>query len=166
MLGPVLERLQNELLDPLIEMTFNRMMAAGIVPPPPEELQGVEINVEFVSMLAQAQRAVATNGVDRFMGNIGMVAQLKPEVLDNIDADKWAEVYSDMLGVDPELIVPSDKVALIRQDRAKMAQAQSQQAALAQGAQTAKTLASADTGKQNALTDVMGMFSGYNQQPQ
>ena len=166
MLGPVLERLQNELLDPLIEMTFNRMIAAGIVPPPPEELQGAEINVEFVSMLAQAQRAVATNGVDRFMGSLGMIAQMKPEVLDNIDADKWAESYSDMLGVDPELIVPSDKVALIRQDRAKMAQQQAKQEAMAQGSQVAKNLASADTSGQNALTDVMGMFSGYNQQPQ
>jgi len=166
MLGPVLERLQNELLDPLIEMTFNRMIAAGIVPPPPEELQGAEINVEFVSMLAQAQRAVATNGVDRFMGSLGMIAQLKPEVLDNINADKWAESYSDMLGVDPELIVPSDKVALIRQDRAKMAQQQAKQEAMTQGSQVAKNLAGADTSGQNALTDVMGMFSGYNQQPQ
>lgn len=166
MLGPVLERLQNEMLDPLIEMTFNRMIAAGIVPPPPEELQGAEINVEFVSMLAQAQRAVATNGVDRFMGSLGMIAQLKPEVLDNIDADKWAESYSDMLGVDPELIVPSDKVALIRDQRAKLAQQQAKQEAMAQGSQVARNLASADTSGQNALTDVMGMFSGYNQQPQ
>ena len=91
---------------------------------------------------------------------------MKPEVLDNIDADKWAETYSDMLGVDPELIVPSDKVALIRQDRAKMAQQQAKQEAMAQGSQVAKNLAGADTSGQNALTDVMGMFSGYNQQPQ
>ena len=166
MLGPVLERLQNELLDPLIEMTFNRMIAAGIVPPPPQELQGADIQVEFVSMLAQAQRAVATNGVDRFMGSLGMIAQMKPEVLDNIDADKWAESYSDMLGVDPELIVPGDKVALIRQDRAKQQQQLSKQEAMAQGAQTAKTMSGADTSGKNALTDVMGMFSGYNQQPQ
>jgi hypothetical protein len=162
MLGTVIERLQNELLDPLIEMTFNRMLEAGIVPPPPPEIQGSNINVEFVSMLAQAQKAVSTNGIDRFMGNIAQVAQFKPEVLDKFDVDKWADIYSDVLGVDPELILPNDQVAQIRAARQKAQQAAAQQAQMAQGAATAKDLSAADTGGQNALTDVMNMFSGYN----
>lgn len=161
MLGPVLERLHNEILDPLIEMTFARMVAARIVPPPPEELQGRELNVEFVSMLAQAQRAIATNGVDRFVGNLGVIAQMKPEVLDKLDADRWADAYADMLGIDPELIVPGEQVALIRQQRAQQQQAAQQAALLAQGADTAAKLASADTSGANALTDVTHAFSGY-----
>lgn len=161
MLGPVLERLHNEILDPLIEMTFTRMVEANIVPPPPDELQGMELNVEFVSMLAQAQRAIATNSVDRFVGNLGAVAGIKPEVLDKFDADRWADAYADMLGIDPELIVPGDKVALIRKQRAE-AQAQAQQAAmLNQGADTAQKLGSVDTSQQSALTDVTRAFSGY-----
>ena len=161
MLGPVLERLHNEILDPLIEMTFSRMVEAGIVPPPPEELQGRELNVEFVSMLAQAQRAIATNSVDRFVGNLGAVAGIKPEVLDKFDADRWADSYADMLGIDPELIVPGEKVALIRQQRAQAAQAQQQAAMLQQGADVAQKLGSVDTSQQNALTDVTRAFSGY-----
>jgi hypothetical protein len=161
MLGPVLERMHNEILDPLIEMTFTRMVEANIVPPPPDELQGMELNVEFVSMLAQAQRAIATNSVDRFVGNLGAVAGIKPEVLDKFDADRWADAYADMLGIDPELIVPGDQVALIRKQRAK-AQAQAQQAAmLNQGADTAQKLGSVDTSQQSALTDVTRAFSGY-----
>jgi hypothetical protein len=161
MLGPVLERMHNEILDPLIEMTFTRMVEANIVPPPPDELQGMELNVEFVSMLAQAQRAIATNSVDRFVGNLGAVAGIKPEVLDKFDADRWADAYADMLGIDPELIVPGDQVALIRKQRAE-AQAQSQQAAmLNQGADTAQKLGSVDTSQQSALTDVTRAFSGY-----
>jgi hypothetical protein len=161
MLGPVLERMHNEILDPLIDMTFSRMVEAGIVPPPPEELQGIELNVEFVSMLAQAQRAIATNSVDRFVGNLGAIAQMKPEVLDKLDADRWADAYADMLGIDPELIVPGDKVALIRQQRADASEAQQQAALLNQGADTAQKLGSIDTSKQNALTDVTRAFSGY-----
>ena len=162
MLGPVLERLHNELLDPMIEMTFSRMIEAGIVPPPPEELQGMDINVEFVSMLAQAQRAVATNGVDRFVGNLGAVAGFKPDVLDKFDADKWADEYSEMLGINPELIVPNEQVALIRNQRAQQ-QAMAQRAALLnQNADTANKLAGASTTGDNALTNVMDMFSGYN----
>ena len=161
MLGPVLERMHNEILDPLIEMTFSRMVEANIVPPPPDELQGMELNVEFVSMLAQAQRAIATNSVDRFVGNLGAVAGIKPEVLDKFDADRWADAYADMLGIDPELIVPGEKVALIRQQRAQAAQAQQQAAMLQQGADVAQKLGSVDTSQQNALTDVTRAFSGY-----
>lgn len=161
MLGPVLERLHNEILDPLTEMTFSRMVEANIVPPPPDELQGMELNVEFVSMLAQAQRAIATNSVDRFVGNLGAVAGIKPEVLDKFDADRWADAYADMLGIDPELIVPGDKVALIRKQRAEAMQAQQQAAMLNQGADTAQKLGSVDTSQQSALTDVTRAFSGY-----
>lgn len=161
MLGPVLERLHNEILDPLIEMTFSRMVEAGIVPTPPEEMQGMELNVEFVSMLAQAQRAVATNSVDRFVGNLGAIAGMKPDVLDKFDADKWADAYADMLGVDPELIVPADQVALVRTQRAQAAAAAQQSALLNQGADTAQKLGSIDTSQQSALTDATRAFSGY-----
>lgn len=161
MLGPVLERLHNEILDPLIEMTFARMLEAGMVPPPPNELQGMELSVEFVSMLAQAQRAIATNSVDRFVGNLGAVAQMKPDVLDKIDSDYWADSYADMLGVDPKLIVPSDKVALIRKQRAEAQQAQAQAAQMQMAADTAQKLGSVDTGNQNMMTDITRQFSGY-----
>jgi hypothetical protein len=161
MLGPVLERLHNEILDPLIEMAFSRMVEAGIVPPAPQEMQGMELNVEFVSMLAQAQRAIATNSVDRFVGNLGAVAQLKPEVLDKLDADRWADAYADMLGIDPELIVPGDKVALIRQARAEAQQQAAQAEQMAQAADSVQKLSAADTSQQNALTDITRNFSGY-----
>jgi hypothetical protein len=161
MLGPVLERLHNELLDPLIEMTFDRMVTAGVVPPPPEELKGRELNVEFVSMLAQAQRAVATNSVDRYIANLGAVAQFKPDVLDKFDADEWADQYADMLGVDPKLIVPGEQVAIVRQQRAEQQAAAQQAAMVQQGADTARTLSQANTSGGNALTDITQMFSGY-----
>ena len=162
MLGPVLERLQNELLDPLIEMTFDQIMEAGIAPPPPEELQEHPVNVELVSMLAQAQRAVGTNSIDRFVGNIGAVAQFKPEVLDKLDADKWADLYADSLGLPAQIIVPEDKVKAIRQQRAQAQQAAQQSAMLNQQADTANKLAAAKTGGDpNALTDLTRAFSGY-----
>lgn len=161
MLGPVLERLHNEILDPLIEMTFSRMVEAGTVPPPPQELQGMDLGVEFVSMLAQAQRAVATNSIDRFVGNLGAVAQFKPDVLDKFDADNWADAYADMLGVDPDLIVPGEQVALIRQSRAQAQQqaAQAEQAAMA--ADAASKLGRVSTAQPNLLTDATAAFSGY-----
>ena len=159
MLGPVLERLHNEMLDPLVGIAFSRMLEAGILPPPPPEMQGVDLNVEYVSMLAQAQQAVGTNSVDRFVFTLGEVASIKPEVLDNLDADYWAESYSDMLGVDPRLLVASDKVALVRQQRAQAAAQQQAAERMPQQAAAVRDISQAD---QATLQNVIGMFSGYN----
>lgn len=163
MLGPVLERLNNELLNPLVEMAFTRAIEHNLLPPPPPELHGQDLNIEYVSMLAQAQRAVGTTSMDRYVQAIGTVAQLKPEVLDNLDPDKYADIYAEMLGVDPEIIVASDKVALVRKQRAQM-QAQAQKAALMnQQADTAQKLGNAPTqgGTSNALSDIVNQFQGY-----
>jgi hypothetical protein len=67
-----------------------------------------------------------------------------------------------MLGIDPQLVVPSDKVALIRKQRTDMMMQQQQSAMMNQNADTAQKLSNSNTGNQNALTDVMNMFSGYN----
>jgi len=161
MLGPVLERLHNELLDPLVDITFTRMIQAGLVPPAPEELQGMDLNVEFVSMLAQAQRAIGTNSVDRFVGNLGAIAQMKPDVLDKFDSDQWADIYADMLGVDPSLIIADKEVAVVRNARNQAMAAKEQVAAVEQASKATRNLAASPTDQQTALTDVMNMFSGY-----
>ena len=161
MIGPVLERLHDEMLSPLIEMAFSRMVEAGILPPPPQELQGRELNVEFVSVLAQAQRAVATSSVDRFVMSLGQISQMKPDVLDKLNADAWADKNADKLGVDPELVVSGEQVVLVRQQRAQAQQAAQEAAMAEQAAGAAAKLGSVNTGEPNALTDVMSAFSGY-----
>ena len=162
MLGPVLERLQNEMLEPLIGLTFARMARAGLLPPPPPELQGQDINVEFVSALAQAQRAVGVNAIDRLLVTVGAVGQLRPEALDKLDQDKVLEKYADMLGADPTILLPAGDVAYIRQQRAQQQQQQQamEAAKLAQPVSAAvKTAAETDAGK--AAETIGNMFSGY-----
>ncbi len=160
MLGPVLERLHNELLDPLIETTFDRMVEAGIVPPPPEEMQGMDLNIEFVSMLAQAQRAIGANSIDRYIGTISAIAAVKPNILDKIDEDKLADIYADITGIDPSIIVPGDKVAIIREQRAQQQQAEQAGVIANQDADTASKLGGVTMGNNSALDSVVDMFSG------
>jgi len=164
MLGPVLERMNDELLNPLVEGAFHRALAAGMIPPPPPEMHGMPLDIEYVSMLAQAQRAIGSNSIDRFVGNLGAVAQFKPQVLDKFDEDEWADAYSDMLGVDPALIVASDKVAVVRKQRAAQAQAAQQAAINNQRADTAQKLAQVPTqgGGSNAANDIISQLSGYS----
>ncbi len=161
MIGPVLERLHNELLKRKIDVTFDEMILAGIVPPPPQEMSGQELNVEFISMLAQAQRAVGVGSVDRFVGAMGAIAQFKPGVLDKFDEDEWADKYGDMLGVDPSLVVADEKVAIVRQARARQQQMAAQQQQMAEAAKTAQTLGNTPTAPGNALSDIVSQFSGY-----
>ena len=161
MLGPVLERLHNELLDPLIDITFTRMIENDLVPPAPEELQGKELSVEFVSMLAQAQRAIGTNSVDRYVNSMGLVAQMKPDVLDKFNSDEWADGYADMLGVDPKLIIGGERLARIRQEKAEAQQAMAQQEQRNQAVENATKLNNSKTGEPS-LMDMMNQFSGYN----
>jgi hypothetical protein len=155
MLGPTVERLHNEELNPLIQSTFNRMVRVGMLPPPPQELHGVTLQVDFISMLAQAQRAIGTNSVDRFVGNLGQIAAFAPGVLDKFDADDWADEYSDMLGISPSLIVSNDKVALIRQGRAQQAQQAQQAAQQNQAADTINKLGNASTADNTALASLV-----------
>jgi hypothetical protein len=161
MIGPVLERLHNELLKRKIDITFDEMILAGIVPPPPQEMNGQELNVEFISMLAQAQRAIGVGSVDRFVGAMGAIAQFKPGVLDKFDEDEWADKYGDMLGIDPTLIVADEKVAIVRQARAQQQQAAARQQQITEAAQTAQTLSNTPTAPGNALSDIVSQFSGY-----
>lgn len=154
MLGPVLERLHNELLKQFINMTLDHMVRAGIVPQPPQEMQGAPLKVKFTSMLAQAQAAVGTQSIDHYLGSIGTVAQFKPEVLDKIDVDQYADIYGDLLGIDPRIIVASDKVAIIREQRA---QKQAQQQQLQNQEQQANIAATAA----QANPDVMQGLTGY-----
>ena len=156
MLGPVLQALDNELLEPLVNFTFDRMVETKILPPPPPELEGMPLSIEFMGILAQAQRAVGISQVDRMIGTVTAVSQLKPETLDKLDTDQIVDVYADMLGVDPSIIVADEDVAIVREQRA---QAQQEAMAVEQGktvADTAKTLSETDPGGDSMLAAMTG----------
>jgi len=124
MLGPVLERLEDELLDPLIDRTFAVMQRRGRFLPgsnlePPEELSGAELRIEYVSILAQAQRAVGTSSMDRLAQRFAFIAPLRPDVLDKWDVDADIEDYAERLGVNPKVLRSEDEV---EEDRAARVQ--------------------------------------------
>lgn len=159
MLGPVLERLHNELLNPLINITFDRCADAGILPPIPPELEGMDIEVEFVSVLSQAQRAVSAAGSDRLLGAVANLMTLSPTVADKIDADQMVDDYADMFGVNPRTVRSDKQVEEMRAAREQQ-QATMQAAAMTPAAvDTLKTAGEVNT---EGVTDVMDMFSGYS----
>lgn len=156
MLGPVLERLNDECLNPLIDRTFSIMARKNLLPPPPDVLQGMPLKIEYISVMAQAQKSIGVSSLSSTVGFIGQLAQVKPEALDKLDTDQAIDAFAEMSGVSPTVIVPQEQVNQIREERA---QQQKQQQAMAMGmaaAQGAKTLSEAQTADPSVLTAISG----------
>ncbi len=158
MLGPALENLHDELLQPLVELTFETMVEHGLLPPPPDELDGYPLDVELISILAQAQKAADLGSVERLWGFAGRMASVKPDILDKLDAEETIDVYADKLGAPSSIVVSDDRVAQMRQARAQQQQAKEAMAAATVAADGAKTLSETDVGGgRNALQSVLGI---------
>lgn len=139
MIGPVIEQLQSEMHDPGLDRVYNIMDDLDMLPPPPKELAGATINIQYLGLLAQAQKIVSVQSIERVANYVGALAAVKPDVVDKFNFDQSVDEYADAMGVPPDLVLSDEAVADIRAQRAQQ-QAQIQAAALAQvGAETAKT---------------------------
>jgi len=156
MLGPALERIDNEVLRPILERVFAVANRAGIIPPPPPEIQNQMMTIDFVSMLAQAQQATKAGSIERVLSLAGNMAGVIPGSTDKIDFDYALDKYSALLNNDPKMMRTADEVAKIREDRAHQEQAAQQAAIAEQLARGAKTLAQADRGGASPLQQMSG----------
>jgi hypothetical protein len=154
-LGPVYLRLNDELLDPLIERTFQIMLKNGMFKEPPPELQGQTVNVEYISVMAQTMKSIGISSIERVVGFIGSMGQAFPSVLDNLNPDATIIEYADMAGVSPKILFDPRVRDAARQAREKkQAMAEAMQLAQ-QGADTAQTLSQTQLGDNNALSQIM-----------
>ncbi len=137
-------------------------MSSDRMPPAPEELEGQELEIDFISMLAQAQKAVSTGAIERFAGFVGNWAGLDPTVLDKVDRDEGVDQYAEMLGIPPGMVRGDDEVESIRAQRQQELQRQQQAEnaatatqAVKQGAEAARLLSEADNPRGPAPTDIL-----------
>ncbi len=114
MLGPVLENLHDDLLQPLVQRTFAIMAEHGLFSEPPPDLHGYPLDVELISFLAQAQKAADLGSVERLWAFAGGIAATRPEVLDKLNADESIDVYADKLGAPASITLADDMVAQLR----------------------------------------------------
>ncbi len=162
LLGPVIERFQNEALSPTIRRIFAIMARKGLLPPLPPSLRGVPVNIEYISPLAIAQRASATAGIERIFGVAGNLVGVWPEVKYKIDPLKALDKYADYLSIPREILRTDDEVhQMMDQEMQAQQQQQAQQNAIpaTQGlADAGQTLSQTDVGGgQNALQLMLGL---------
>ncbi len=157
MLGPVLERINHEVLGPAVERVFGIAARAGILPPAPPEIQGANINIEFVSMLEQAQSAAATAGIERIFALLGNLGAIDPAAMDNVDIDYGLDKMSSLLNNDPRLIRSPQELQAIRAQRQQQMEQQQRAAQAEQLAKGAKVLSDTQVGGgQSALQKMVG----------
>ncbi|HVJ30663.1 MAG TPA: portal protein, partial [Gammaproteobacteria bacterium] len=158
-LGPVLERFADELHDPLVDRVFAIMQRAGLIPEPPPELDGVELKVEYLSIMAQAQKSVSLVGQDRFVQTIMGMAEVFPEVVDKFDAMQAIDDYGEMLGVNPNQILSDEAAEQRAAERAEQQQQAQAAESIPKVAAGVKSMADAKMGESSALEAVL---SGAN----
>lgn len=155
MLGPVLERLHNELLDPLIDRTFEIGLDAGIFGQIPDVLSEKAIKVEYISVLAQAQRLVEASALENVAGYISDIAGVWPEARHKFDAAASVDQYAESIGVSPDIIKTDDQFKAAVAAEAEQVAAAQRAAVGPQMSKSAKELSETDTEGKNALTDMM-----------
>ena len=164
MLGPVLERLHDELLQPLVARVFRIMTRnGGLIPAAAQKASTTTACRSSSSRSSpRAQKAV---GHRRHRADVAVRRpdrqRSSPRRFDRLDADGTMDAYADMTGAPASVLVDRKKAEQARQARA---QAQQQQAALAgvqQLANTAKTASQIDVGGgQNAVAAMLGRGGG------
>jgi hypothetical protein len=134
-----------------------------MLPPAPPEIQGKNIEIKYISILAQAQKMIGVTSIEQTVSFVGNLAAVRPDVTDKLDFDEAVDQYADMVGAPPKIIRSDDKVAKIRQEKAKQQQNAAMQQQLAAGAQSAKVLSETDLGSNNALNALMGQINTQGQ---
>ncbi len=133
-LGPVMGRLQSELLQPMILRVFNIMLRNKLLQPAPEILNNQEIDIEYVSPMALAQKGQELQSLMRGLELFAQIGQIAP-VQDYIDENGLIKQIIRITGLPARMIKSDKQVAALREQKAA---AQQQQMEMMQSMQEAK----------------------------
>lgn len=159
-LSPTVQRLDTELLDPLVDFAFMSMLERGAIPPPPPELLGMELKVEKIGTLAQAQQTIGISTIDRVTGFCERVGEAVPEVWDRFDVDGAFEAYVDGLAADQRIVRDRDRAHSLRDARNRAQAVQAQATVAGEGARAIRDLSQARTDGRTALSDLTQLTQG------
>ncbi len=154
-IGPTLERINDDILNPSIDRIFAIMDRKGMLPPPPELLQGQQLKVEYISIMAQAQRMIGLGALERTASFVAQLAQTDPTALDVFDSEQAVREHGEATGIPPKVLRSPEAVAAIREARAKN-EAQQQAAQNVPGIASALKDAGQPTDPNSPLAKLLG----------
>lgn len=166
---PAMQQQYDELLTPLLDRAIQIRIATGrlsfderakeMFPDAvviPQSLSKVDLVYDFVSPLAQAQRAMRTGGIETFLGVVGQASAVWPEARNKVDIYEAIEEIADAYSIPPKLVREAEEVAEIEEAQAQAMQQQQMAENIPQAAKAAKHLATAPVGEGNALEAILG----------
>lgn len=136
LMGPMVGRLQFELLGPMIDRVFNIMARRKMLPPPPPAIEGRNMRIDYVSPVARAQKTQQLFSFTRLLEALVPLGNIKPEVFDNIDADGTVRWAAKLLDAPLETLLSVEKLQAMRQQRSEQ---QAEMAEVARGREMAAT---------------------------
>ena len=146
MIGPVTERQIPDVLEPALSFTFNRMNRLGMIPPPPPELAEQPIKVDYISLLAQAQKMMGLQGLRSYVDFATAVETLKassPDGAIKSNSDFMLDEYASQLALAPQVTRPKDEVDQFKQMQAQMQEMAQKIDMLKQTSEAAKNMSQA-----------------------
>lgn len=145
MLGPLVGRLQTELLGPMIQRCFRLLLRLGKFPPVPERLvqSGNILKVVYTTPMARAQDQLQANNLTRVMQVLEPFLVIDQTVMDNFNKDEIAHGIGEVFSLSKRYYNSPDKRDAIRQQRNQAAQAAQEAQVLRDGGQGAMNLANA-----------------------
>lgn len=154
--SPTFARMTTELFGPILKRVFTLLVTGGYFPPPPQEVfvqdhagvSLVEPQISYSSRIALAIKALENVSFVRFVSSFLPLAQVRPEIMDNIDFDQAARDFARNEGVPARWLKDVEAVAKTRQAQQEAA---AQQAQLAQAEQAASALQKAGSVKQDSM---------------
>ena len=105
-LGPILGRLESELLGPLVTRVFGLLERLGEFPQPPEIIEEQDFTVQYVSPIAQAQRSISIDTWQRFVEACGVYLQdpsTAAEFFKLYPVHKVTAHFAKLLNLDPDM---------------------------------------------------------------
>ena len=140
LLGPVLGRLQSELLKPLIDRVFAVLLRNNMLPQAPEFLSGRDVEIEYVSPLAKAQKSTELQSIMRAVEILGSLANVAP-VFDYVNFDNLVKHLADIVGVPQKILKTQSQVNAERQQQAQQQEQMQQMQQLQQVAKAGGDIA-------------------------
>ncbi len=143
LVGPIIDNMLGESLRPKLVRIYRIMDRRKMLPPPPDSMKNIPIDLTFVSLLALAQKAASTGGIERLASFVGGLQAVDPNAMDKFNTDEAIDEMNMLLGNPQKIIRDDQAVAQIRQDRNQQQQELHGSQVAAQTAGAAKTGAQA-----------------------
>lgn len=136
-MAPMLGRQQSEFLAPLVSRVFSIMERRGKLKNPPPQIDGMQLQIQYSSIMAASQRMSELGNINKFFQGIQPLAAVDPTIVDNIDGDAGLRHIARITNLPQEMVRTEEVIQKIRENRAQAKQEQDQ---LVKNAETSKNV--------------------------